>query len=198
MVYEKVATPEASEARLKRSVRFMEYMDGGDLFEAQEEEQFSIYEISRVMKSILRGLEILHNNCLVHQDFALENGLIKKPDGINKYMLGDLGFVQQLVEGKLKGYEGRYHYKAPERFLGIPHDTSADIWAVGVVAHELFGFDDLFAVHHFKKLSDYSSKNLLCTLGSMEERLGQNMSELYFFVLLKVRHYFSTIKRVKH
>ncbi|WP_030686321.1 serine/threonine-protein kinase [Streptomyces globisporus] len=96
----------------------------------------------RLIAGICEGLAHLHRSGWVHADLKPENVLLGK-DGSVK--LSDFGLATELTG--THGYVppmGTLDYLPPERWraplgeLGVQVRPSADIWALGVVIHEVF------------------------------------------------------------
>lgn len=57
----------------------MEYCNGGDLRKAMMKEQNSVYKLSDtivILADVIRGLEVVHKNGIIHRDVKAENILI--------------------------------------------------------------------------------------------------------------------------
>ncbi|MFF2777177.1 serine/threonine-protein kinase [Streptomyces sp. NPDC058052] len=96
----------------------------------------------RIAEGICEGLVHLHRSGWVHADLKPENVLLGE-DGSVK--LSDFGLATELTG--THGYApplGTLDYLPPERWraplgeYGVQVRTSADIWALGVVVHEIF------------------------------------------------------------
>ncbi|WP_282692398.1 serine/threonine-protein kinase [Streptomyces sp. CC208A] len=96
----------------------------------------------RIVEGICEGLAHLHRSGWVHADLKPENVLLGE-DGSVK--LSDFGLATELTG--THGYApplGTLDYLPPERWraplgeLGVQIRTSADIWALGIVIHEIF------------------------------------------------------------
>src|SRR5260370_3710507 len=81
---------------------------------------------------MLQALAYLHRRGIVHRD--LKPGNILVTDG----QLKVLDFGLAAAQGKSSGSVGTLRSMAPEVLIGRPADVSADLYAVGVIAFELF------------------------------------------------------------
>lgn len=83
-----------------------------------------------------------HDNNIIHHDLKLENILVKTDnDGlIKRVKLADFGLARKLSD-KLEAGEdsrGTLEYSAPEMLVkGRKFDEKIDLWAVGVILHNL-------------------------------------------------------------
>lgn len=85
---------------------------------------------------VLRGLSAAHDAGMVHLDVKPENVFLTK-DGTAKLL--DFGVAHQKRTGvhQNENIVGTVAYMAPEQLLGEPLDFRADIFAFGIVLHEL-------------------------------------------------------------
>jgi eukaryotic-like serine/threonine-protein kinase len=119
----------------------MEYADGGNL--ASLVQQGGRLEITR-MVSILRqtaeALVSIHEHGSVHHDVKPTNILLMK-DGTVK--LADCAVARVHEEQKGVNFKiGTAQYKAPEYLRSGRYDATCDLYALGVIAHELY-FGDM-------------------------------------------------------
>ncbi|MCY0951389.1 serine/threonine-protein kinase [Streptomyces sp. H27-S2] len=98
---------------------------------------------ARLIAGICEGLAHLHRSGWVHADLKPENVLL---DGDRSVKLSDFGLATEMTG--TYGYAppmGTLDYLPPERWraplgeLGVKVRPSADIWALGIIIHEVFG-----------------------------------------------------------
>ena len=139
---------------------FMEYADGGDLYEHLKKRGKLIDELLGRMyfAQILVGMHHLHNYGIAHRDMKLTNVLLKrneKPiimDHSNDFrlLLADFGLSAKAKtsSGKKKLHQtscGTPAYMAPEIWQEKLYDAlKVDIWALGVSLHEMFTLQNPF------------------------------------------------------
>lgn len=125
-----------------------EYVAGESLRgRLRREGRLSPEEASRVLREVLDALSSVHDAGLVHRDLKPENVLLG-PDGVVKvsdFGLGKLASdaaasialsrAGSLSEGG--GVVGTYHYMSPEQMNGGSVDARADLYACGVMLHEM-------------------------------------------------------------
>uniref|UniRef100_A0A3Q1HKR4 Protein kinase domain-containing protein n=1 Tax=Anabas testudineus TaxID=64144 RepID=A0A3Q1HKR4_ANATE len=91
---------------------------------------FSEAQVKCIVLQLLRGLEYLHHNFIIHRDLKVSN-LLMTDKGCVK--IGD-SFTLSSV----------YRYRAPELLLGTKTQTTAlDMWAVGCILAELLAHKPL-------------------------------------------------------
>lgn len=100
-------------------------------------------EVLSLFSQILDGVEAGHLNRLLHADLKPENILITPEQ---KVVVADFGMAvfaadELIAEGLRQGADStsRFPYAAPEQRLGgAPIDHRADIFALGLILHEMF------------------------------------------------------------
>lgn len=113
---------------------------------------FSIQLIRRFAYSILRCLEALYNNKIIHCDLKPENVLLKQQgrSGIKVIDFGSSCFEHQRVYTYI---QSRF-YRAPEVILGASYGLPIDMWSLGCILAELAtGYPLLPGENEFDQLS---------------------------------------------
>ena len=121
----------------RKILLLMEYMDGGDLFDAikSEKTNYMNEDKARVyFQQIISAVNYLHNKNIIHRDLKPENILIDKKNHCIK--ITDFG-LSALIKQKnqiLPDIAGTTDYLAPEAIKQIGYlGQSADIWSCGVI-----------------------------------------------------------------
>jgi serine/threonine-protein kinase len=116
----------------------MEYVEGTDLATAlRERATLSLEWKLDVLRQICEGLDCAHAHGVVHRDLKPENVRLR-PDGevkIVDFGMARLASTKLTQQGALLG---TVHYMSPEQVEGREVDARSDVFAVGVVAYELF------------------------------------------------------------
>ena len=84
----------------------------------------------------LNALKVLHSKKIVHHDIKLSNFLIISDDPL-KFALIDFEFAEKLNDQKTLSMAGTRPFLAPEILNDEEHNTSVDIWGLGVSAYKL-------------------------------------------------------------
>ena len=88
------------------------------------------------VKAVISGLAALHAAGVVHRDFKPDN-LLRMDDG--RLVLSDFGLATDAANAPgATVLVGTPHYMAPEVLAGEPATSRSDVWALGVVLHEIF------------------------------------------------------------
>jgi serine/threonine-protein kinase len=138
----------------------MEMVPGEDLSERLARGPLSVEDAIDVARQVADALEAAHEQGVVHRDLKPAN-IKRTPDGKIKVL--DLGLAKALAAETLSGPRsvslsptltsagtvagtllGTAAYMSPEQAKGRPVDRRADIWAFGVVLHEMLTGEKLF------------------------------------------------------
>ena len=93
-------------------------------------------EAIRIATQLARGLGAAHGAGIVHRDLKPGNVMLL-PDGAVKILDFGLAKASDLSLTGSRGRFGTISYMAPEQVLGHQMDARADLWALGVVLHEM-------------------------------------------------------------
>lgn len=124
------------EVQEKQVYIFLEYMPEGSLKDKLTEYgQFQEDLCCKVAREILRGLEYLHGNNVLHRDLKCSNLLL---DSANRVKIADFGCSRWVgSQDNAKTFVGSPWWLPPELLGGEPYNHSADIWSFGCSVVEL-------------------------------------------------------------
>ena len=132
----------------------MEYVEGETLHGPM-----SVRDAIPILRQIIDGIEAAHEKGIVHRDLKPANIKIT-PAGVVKIL--DFGLAKAMLPGSSSGRSsddsptltvdatqagmilGTAAYMSPEQAKGKPTDQRSDIWAFGVIVHELLTGKRLF------------------------------------------------------
>ena len=131
----------------------LEWVEGCDLWKLQKLGRLPAELIAHITGEILSGLHHAHTlevddkpANLVHRDISPHNVLISC---LGDVKVSDFGIAKaafnDTVPTESGQISGKVGYIAPERLRGRRADPRADLWAVGVVLHEMITRRRLFA-----------------------------------------------------
>ncbi|XP_038725728.1 serine/threonine-protein kinase TIO isoform X2 [Tripterygium wilfordii] len=110
----------------------------GELFEILEDDKCLPEEqVQQIAKQLVRALNYLHSNRIIHRDMKPQNILIGAGSVVK---LCDFGFARAMSTNTvvLRSIKGTPLYMAPELVREQPYNHTADLWSLGVILYELF------------------------------------------------------------
>lgn len=141
----------------------MEYLTGGDVFDRiVERNHYTEKDARDLTRSLIEGVEFLHSHKIVHRDLKPQNLLLASEDDDAAVKIGDFGFAKRVhTPHSLITRCGTPTYVAPEILKNHPHDSSADMWSIGVILFVLlvgyppFMEENQRALFHKVRLGEY-------------------------------------------
>jgi hypothetical protein len=114
----------------------MEFCCGADLFGLIAREERIPPDDARVyLSQLVLGVEHLHGRGVVYRDLKPENVLI---DGRGMLKLADFGLSKRLRSSERTATHcGTLEYLAPEVITKSGHGRAVDLWALGILLHEM-------------------------------------------------------------
>ncbi len=117
----------------------MRLIAGGSLSQRIKRGRVAPAESTRILKEVADALDYAHGAGVIHRDVKPQNILL---DDSGRIYLADFG-IAKMIEGSAHMTQtgmitGTPQYMAPEQALGQAINKSIDIYALGIVAYELF------------------------------------------------------------
>ncbi len=116
----------------------MEYIEGKDLKSLiKERGQLSVVEALDIANQVTAGVEVAHENNIVHCDIKPHNILITDN---NQVKVTDFGIARAVSSSTMTITDtimGSAHYFSPEQAQGKEINTYSDIYSIGVVLYEM-------------------------------------------------------------
>jgi len=116
----------------------MEYIEGKDLKSLiQKRGKLSVVEALDIANQVTAGVEVAHENNIIHCDIKPHNILITDN---NQVKVTDFGIARAVTSSTMTITDtimGSAHYFSPEQAQGKEINTYSDIYSIGVVLYEM-------------------------------------------------------------
>jgi len=165
----------------------MEYVDGKDLFEVfAQQPRMEIRNAGSYLAQVGRALAYLHGQGVVHGDVKPPNCLVE-PSGHVK--LTDFGICRCLDQPntRLEGepIAGTPEFMAPEVLQGKAMGPAADIYALGVMAYQMYSGTRPFRRGTFREVARAHIEHELRDIQEIRPEVPDAMAEFIRRALLK-------------
>lgn len=124
----------------------MEHLPGGSLDDRIQRGNIPLWEAIGLVIQVAQALDITHQANIVHRDLKPANLLFR--DAVSP-VLADFGTVRILgrttIYGRDGGVVGTPPYMSPEQVTGAELDGRSDLYALGIMFHELLTGDVPFS-----------------------------------------------------
>eukprot|EP00826_Nyctotherus_ovalis_P062545 TRINITY_DN9068_c0_g1_i2.p1 TRINITY_DN9068_c0_g1~~TRINITY_DN9068_c0_g1_i2.p1 ORF type:complete len:461 (-),score=116.98 TRINITY_DN9068_c0_g1_i2:234-1553(-) len=116
----------------------MEYCDGGSAYDIIDSIKKPLDEaqISVICRQVLRGLNYMHKNKIVHRGVRARNVLVNSEGQVKLTGMGVWMQLPAAISLKIANSENSY-WMSPELIGGNECTSKADIWSLGITAIEL-------------------------------------------------------------
>lgn len=136
----------------------------GDLNSMSMNKVFAEDNCRRLCRQLLRGLEHLHGQGLVHCDIKPQNVLLF-PSSANKNIakICDFGFTERIgPDGLIRsgGMRGSLGYFSPEQLKRLPYGQPVDMFALGIMTYTLLcGYEPFYPANKAGFLTGDATKD---------------------------------------
>eukprot|EP01071_Lankesteria_metandrocarpae_P015117 Lankesteria_metandrocarpae@DN9338_c0_g1_i1.p1 len=112
--------------------------EGGELYQSiSSKTKFYEADVSRICQQMLRSVQYLREQNIVHRDIKAQNFLFRDKPANSPLVLIDFGMAVKLDQDQyLSRLCGSPHYVSPE-LVARHYKFSVDVWAIGVVVYLL-------------------------------------------------------------
>lgn len=116
------------------AMEFLEGVNLESLIATQSEAPFSLGRKLDICLQICAGLEYAHQQGVIHRDIKPANIVVLNTGTVK---IVDFGIARLANQSTTVGNPGTFLYMSPEHFQGHRIDARSDLWALGVMFHEL-------------------------------------------------------------
>ena len=135
----------------------MEYIDGKNLRDLTRSASgrgvhLGVDQCVYIISEALKGLDYAHRKTdsmgqplnIVHRDISPQNIIISYEGEVKILDFGIAKAASKISKTEAGVLKGKFSYMSPEQASGKPIDQTSDIYAIGVILHELLTSDRLF------------------------------------------------------
>ncbi|MEO8499776.1 MAG: serine/threonine-protein kinase, partial [Vicinamibacteria bacterium] len=128
----------------------MEYVDGEDLASLLRRiGPIAGAKAIEIARGICAGLAAAHEKGIIHRDLKPANVMI---DGLGHARIADFGLAALAHGGEARDMSGTPQYMAPEQLTGAGASTRSDVYALGLVLHEMLTGKRVFEAKSLSEL----------------------------------------------
>lgn len=167
----------------------MELLEGETLADVVEHGKVSVERTLRILIQVARALARAHDLEVIHRDLKPENiFLARMPDGSEVVKLLDFGIARSMQDVRLTGSGevfGTPQYMAPERITSTEAGPAADLYALGIMAFEMFVGRLPFQAHDVATWFLKHMKEAPPSMRQFDPSLPEELDELVHELLAK-------------
>lgn len=157
----------------------MEYLAGRTLYAVmQDEGPFDLVRAATIGREVGRALLAAHREGVIHRDLKAENVMLIERGGQTLVKVLDFGVahVSTLQERRTTpgSVIGTPEYIAPEAVLGLPPTPALDVYALGVLLHEMLVGEAPFAGRDPARLLEWKLEHTPPSIAELRPDLPRN------------------------
>jgi len=135
----------------------MEYIDGKNLRDLTRAAggrgiQLSVEQVVMILIEVLKGLDYAHRKTdssgqplhIIHRDISPQNIILSYEGEVKILDFGIAKAASKISKTEAGVLKGKFSYMSPEQASGKPIDQTSDVYAAGVIFHELLTGERLF------------------------------------------------------
>lgn len=113
-----------------------ELLEGPELFEYVQKNRLSENEARKLFEEILKAVEFMHKEQIVHRDLKLENIMFAHGTSSTLKLI-DFGFATRISNRLMDTPCYTLEYAAPEILSNKKYSKACDLWSLGVILYTL-------------------------------------------------------------
>ncbi len=123
---------------INRTYLAMEFVEGSALSDIVARRPLSVQETTELRRRIAAGLQVAHDNGIIHRDISPDNIILPDED-VRKAKIIDFGIARSTKPGQATvigdGFAGKYNYVSPEQagMFGGEVTARSDIYSLGLL-----------------------------------------------------------------
>ena len=167
-----------------------------NLYQEYKKKKFSISEINKITRQVLKGLDFLKLNKIVHGDLKPENILFYNNESF-RTIICDFGLstdLECLKDTDKKNYNIQsIWYRAPEIIFGLDYDYNIEIWSLGCIIFEIYFRKPLFTSKKNQQLFD----KIFSFVGSPKQDFVKLNKKTQYYLKIDCEPIFFIEERIK-
>lgn len=163
----------------------MAFYDGGTLKKRVEKGPLGTDEVIDIAIAIARGLSRAHESGIVHRDIKPANVMVTNRDEVKILDFGIAKLVGQAGLTRTGSTVGTDAYMAPEVLAGAEADQRSDLWALGVVLHEMLSGERPFRGQHVAAITHAILHSTPTPLRELRADIPESLEEVVTRALRK-------------
>ena len=154
----------------------MEYVDGEDLASLLRRiGRLPGDKALEIARGLCAGLAAAHDKAVIHRDLKPANVMI---DGRGHARIADFGLAALAGDGSVTGLAGTPSYMAPEQLTGEGASTRSDVFALGLILHEMLSGKRVFDAKSLEEILALHAQSKPLGLSSSVKDVDPEMERL--------------------
>jgi serine/threonine protein kinase len=120
----------------------MEWIEGETLEQRMIDRSLNVGDLLGILDQLCAALQAAHEKGVIHRDIKSQNVMLQRDtESLMRVKLLDFGIAKlndTIAKTRPGAILGTPHYISPEQILGEPVTSATDVYALGVLAYEMF------------------------------------------------------------